>query len=215
LLLPNFAEQNHAMKDFWNDRYGGAEYAYGKEPNVFFKEQLDLLPSGKILLPAEGEGRNAVYAAEKGWQASAYDWSENACKKAMQLAEEKNVDIDYQICSLTGLNFEPESFDVIALIYVHFPNAIRSMNFERLTSYLKPGGSIILEGFSPNHLHYQAKQPSVGGPKSDDFLYSIEDMKLHFDGYRFKTLKQQVVTLEEGDCHVGQTEVARMHAVKP
>jgi cyclopropane fatty-acyl-phospholipid synthase-like methyltransferase len=215
LLLPNFAEQNHAMIDFWNYRYGGAEYAYGKEPNVFFKEQLDLLPSGKILLPAEGEGRNAVYAAEKGWQASAYDWSENACKKAMQLAEEKNVDIDYQICSLTGLNFEPESFDVIALIYVHFPNAIRSMNFERLTSYLKPGGSIILEGFSPNHLHYQAKQPSVGGPKSDDFLYSIEDMKLHFDGYRFKTLKQQVVTLEEGDCHVGQTEVARMHAVKP
>ena len=53
------------MKDFWNDRYGRAEYAYGKNPNVFFKEQLDLLPPGKILLPAEGEGRNAVYAAEK------------------------------------------------------------------------------------------------------------------------------------------------------
>ena len=89
------------MKDFWNDRYGRAEYAYGKEPNVFFKEQLDQLQPGKILLPAEGEGRNAVYAAEKGWQASAYDWSENAYKKAMQLAEEKKVNIDYQICSLS------------------------------------------------------------------------------------------------------------------
>ena len=104
------------MKDFWNDRYGRAEYAYGKDPNVFFKEQLDLLPPGKILLSAEGEGRNAVYAAEKGWQASAYDWSENACRKAIQLAEEKKVSIDYQICSLTDLSFEPESFDAIALI---------------------------------------------------------------------------------------------------
>jgi SAM-dependent methyltransferase len=202
------------MKDFWNDRYGRAEYAYGKEPNVFFKEQLALLQPGKILLPAEGEGRNAVYAAEKKWQVSAYDWAENAHKKAMQLAEEKKVNLDYQICSLSDLNFEPESFDALGLIYVHFPNAIRPINFDRLTNYLKPGGSIILEGFSPNHLQYQAKQPSVGGPKSDDFLYSIEDMKLHFNGYRFKILKQQVITLEEGDCHVGETEVVRMHAIK-
>jgi len=202
------------MKDFWNDRYGRAEYAYGKEPNVFFKEQLALLQPGKILLPAEGEGRNAVYAAEKKWQVSAYDWAENAHKKAMQLAEEKKVNLDYQICSLSDLNFEPESFDALGLIYVHFPNAIRPINFDRLTNYLKPGGSIILEGFSPNHLQYQAKQPSVGGPKSDDFLYSIEDMKLHFNGYLFKTLKQQVITLEEGDCHVGETEVVRMHAIK-
>ena len=202
------------MKDFWNDRYGRAEYAYGKEPNVFFKEQLALLQPGKILLPAEGEGRNAVYAAEKKWQVSAYDWAENAHKKAMQLAEEKKVNLDYQICSLSDLNFEPESFDALGLIYVHFPNTIRPINFNRLTNYLKPGGSIILEGFSPNHLQYQAKQPSVGGPKSDDFLYSIEDMKLHFNGYLFKTLKQQVITLEEGDCHVGETEVVRMHAIK-
>lgn len=202
------------MKDFWNDRYGRDEYAYGKEPNVFFKEQLALLQPGKILLPAEGEGRNAVYAAEKKWQVSAYDWAENAHKKAMQLAEEKKVNIDYQICSLSDLNFEPESFDALGLVYVHFPNAIRPLNFDRLTNYIKPGGSIILEGFSINHLLYQAKQSSVGGPKSDDFLYSIEDMKLHFNGYRFKTLKQQVITLEEGNCHVGETEVVRMHAIK-
>ena len=104
---------------------------------------------------------------------------------------------------------------LLALDLCSFSECHSSMNFERLTSYLKPGGSIILEGFSPNHLQYQAKQPSVGGPKSDDFLYSIEDMKLHFDGYRFKTLKQEVISLEEGDCHVGRTEVVRMHAVKP
>ena len=212
--MPNFTSQDHAMKDFWNDRYGRAEYAYGKEPNVFFKEQLALLQPGKILLPAEGEGRNAVYAAEKKWQVSAYDWAENAHKKAMQLAEEKKVSIDYQICSLNDLNFEPESFDALGLVYVHFPNAIRPINFDQLTNYIKPGGSIILEGFSSNHLLYQAKQPSVGGPKSDEFLYSIEDMKLHFNGYRFKTLKQQVITLEEGNCHVGETEVVRMHAIK-
>ena len=63
------------MKDFWNERYGAPEYAYGTEPNVFFKQELDGLKPGRLLLPAEGEGRNGVYAAEKGWSVSAYDWS--------------------------------------------------------------------------------------------------------------------------------------------
>lgn len=208
-------QRKFAMKDFWNERYGAPEYAYGTEPNVFFKQELDGLKPGRLLLPAEGEGRNGVYAAEKGWSVSAYDWSENACKKALSLAETKGVSLDYQVCSLKDLDFEPESFDALALIYVHFPNAVRSKNFELLTRYLKPGGSLIVEGFSPNHLSYQAKDPRVGGPKTDDFLYSVEDMKLHFDGFRFKTLKQEVVTLNEGDGHVGITEVVRMHAVKP
>jgi hypothetical protein len=61
------------MIDFWNARYSAAEYAYGTEPNAFFKAQLDQLTPGRLLLPAEGEGRNAVYAAKKGWEVAAFE----------------------------------------------------------------------------------------------------------------------------------------------
>ena len=62
------------MKEFWNERYSQEAYAYGTEPNAFFKSRIDQLSPGKLLLPAEGEGRNAVYAATKGFEVSAYDW---------------------------------------------------------------------------------------------------------------------------------------------
>ena len=72
------------MKDFWNQRYAADEYAYGTAPNAFFKAVLDPLPPGRILLPAEGEGRNAVYAAKLGWEVVAFDQSEGGQKKAMK-----------------------------------------------------------------------------------------------------------------------------------
>jgi len=76
------------MIDFWNARYAAAEYAYGTEPNAFFKAQLDQLTPGRLLLPAEGEGRNAVYAAKKGWEVVAFDQSDAGQKKALKLAKE-------------------------------------------------------------------------------------------------------------------------------
>jgi hypothetical protein len=75
----------------WNERYGADEYVYGKEPNGFLKEFIDNHPPGKILLPAEGEGRNAVYAASKGWEVTAFDFSEEGKKKALKLALKKPI----------------------------------------------------------------------------------------------------------------------------
>jgi Tellurite resistance protein TehB len=75
------------MKDFWNTRYKEESYAYGIEPNAFFKENIDKLVPGKILLPAEGEGRNAVYAARKGWEVTAFDFSDEAKIKTLKLAQ--------------------------------------------------------------------------------------------------------------------------------
>jgi 2-polyprenyl-3-methyl-5-hydroxy-6-metoxy-1,4-benzoquinol methylase len=119
------------MKEFWNARYNTESYAYGKNPNQYFKDQIDLLPPGKILLAAEGEGRNAVYAASLGWEVFAYDFSENAYQKAMALAQEKQVKINYQIASLSDLTFADAFFDAIGLIYVHFPDSIRTSNHQK------------------------------------------------------------------------------------
>jgi hypothetical protein len=91
-------------KEFWNQRYSEKEYSYGIEPNQFFKEQITPFKVGTILLPAEGEGRNAVYAAKLGWEVVAFDISEEGKKKALQLATLNNVSIDYHIPLLTNLN---------------------------------------------------------------------------------------------------------------
>ena len=82
------------MKQMWDNRYRASEYAYGTEPNTFYKQTLDEYDlKGKILLAAEGEGRNAIYAAEKGLEVVAFDISEEGKKKALQLAKKKNVNI--------------------------------------------------------------------------------------------------------------------------
>src|SRR4029078_7791808 len=106
-----------AWTDRWNNRYSNDEYAYGEAPNNFLKEQLEKLDAGTILFPAEGEGRNAVFAATLGWTVSAFDISAEGRNKALRLAQMNNVTIDYQVSELEALNFTIEQFDAIALIY--------------------------------------------------------------------------------------------------
>ena len=92
------------MKDFWNDRYANKEYAYGVKPNEFFKAELNLVPKGKLLFAAEGEGRNAVYAAQQGFEVYAIDNSIEAKNKAEKLAANNNVKIDYLVSELENLD---------------------------------------------------------------------------------------------------------------
>ena len=114
------------MKQFWNERFTEDTFAYGKAPNEFLKENIHLLQQGNILFVAEGEGRNAVFAARSGWTAEAFDISAEGKNKALKLAETNNVSIDYQIGELETLSYQPEEFDAIALIYAHFPAAIKA-----------------------------------------------------------------------------------------
>src|ERR1700753_888321 len=136
----------------WNERFGNKEFAYGEEPNNYFKEQLQKLPPGNILFPAEGEGRNAVFAARLGWNVSAFDISVEGKKKALKLAEANRVKIDYQLGELENLNYKPGQFDVLALIYAHSPADIKSLYHKTLDKYLRTGGVIIFEAFSKSHV---------------------------------------------------------------
>jgi 2-polyprenyl-3-methyl-5-hydroxy-6-metoxy-1,4-benzoquinol methylase len=203
-----------SRKAFWEDRYTEEIYAYGKEPNAYFKQIIDTLTPGKILLAAEGEGRNAVYAATLGWEVYAYDFSEMAHKKAIQLATEKGVSIQYQIASLSDLEFPDQFFDAIGLIYVHFPDSIRFENHNRLSKLLKNGGHVILEAFSLNHPKYQLQNPAVGGPKMETQLYSEGKLKNDFRQLTFTELNEKKIHLSEGKYHNGITTVIRMFAKK-
>ena len=164
LILKQIKNMNETWTERWNDRYSKEEFAYGEAPNNYLKEQIEKLSAGKILFPAEGEGRNAVFAARLGWTVSAFDISDEGKNKAIRFAEANNVTIDYQVGKLESLNYQSEQFDAIALIYAHFPAAIKSSIHKTLDQYLRKGGIIIFEAFSKKHLEYFAKNDKVGGP---------------------------------------------------
>lgn len=193
----------------WNERYSKEEYAYGEEPNSYLQMQLQKFSPGKILFPAEGEGRNAVFAAKLGWQVSAFDISSEGQKKAIRLAEKNKVAIDYKVGSLDSMNYKDESFDAIALIFAHFPAANKSSYHQTLKTYLKKGGILLFEAFSKNHLQYQAKNERVGGPKDLESLFSIEEIQHDFPEFEVLELTESVVDLKEGPFHSGQGSVIR------
>ena len=202
------------MKEFWNARYAESEFAYGTEPNEFFKESIENLPLGKILFPAEGEGRNAVYAATLGWEVVAFDQSEAGKEKANKLSLQKGVKIDYQVASLEEFQAVEGNFDALALVFAHFPAALRKAYHQRLTKFLKPGGTLILEGFSKNHIQFNSVNEKAGGPKDPKMLFSIEELKDDFSEFSIVLLEEKVVGLHEGRYHEGQSSVVRMIATK-
>ncbi len=193
----------------WEDRYGQNEYAFGIEPNAYLRNQLLELEPGTILFPAEGEGRNAVFAAKLGWTVSAFDISPNGRTKALKLAQENGVTIDYRLGELAELGYEPAQFDAIALIYAHFAAPIRSAYHQLLDTYLRKGGLIIFESFSKNHLEYRQRNENVGGPKDLDSLFSLDEIKADFQQYDILELVEEVIDLQEGLYHNGQGSVIR------
>lgn len=197
------------MKEMWDERYAADEYAYGTSPNKYFAEKLKGLEPGNILLPAEGEGRNAVYAAELGWKVTAFDISSEGRRKALKLAQEKGVEIDYLLLGFQDIDFEKESFDCLGLIYAHLPSPMRLKIYPQLYSYVKKGGSIILEGFSEKQLGLNS-----GGPKELDFLFTTEKLKQSFPSFSQSSFVEAQIELNEGSYHQGKAEVIQLFGVK-
>ncbi|EJP12907.1 MULTISPECIES: class I SAM-dependent methyltransferase [Leptospira] len=195
--------------DRWNERYNKEEFAFGEQPNEYLKEQLEKLKIGTILFPAEGEGRNAVFAAKLGWNVSAFDISIEGKKKAFRLAEANQVKIDYQVGELQTLDYHSEQFDAIALIYAHFPAEIKSYYHKTLSQYLRKDGLVILEAFSKKHIHYVLKNEKVGGPRELEMLFSIDEIKSDFKNYEIIELEEKEIELKEGLFHNGNGSVIR------
>jgi SAM-dependent methyltransferase len=200
---------NDPWTDKWNERYSKEEFAYGVTPNNYLKEQLTRLKPGTILFPAEGEGRNAVFAAKLGWKASAFDISLEGKNKALRLAETNKVTIDYQVGELERLNYETGQFDAIALIYAHFPATMKSLYHLALDNYLKKEGIIIFEAFSKKHIDYLSRNEEVGGPKDLAMLFSVEELKSDFANYEIIELEEKEIELNEGLFHKGTGSVIR------
>lgn len=194
----------------WNERYRNTEFAYGEEPNQYLKTKIaSIQPTGSILFAAEGEGRNAVFAAKQGWKVSAFDISIEGKNKAEILANKNQVSIDYKVGELDKLNYPKEHFDAVALIYAHFPAEIKSQLHQELIQLIKPGGYVIFEAFSKKHIDYIAKNEKVGGPKELAMLFSIEEIKANFKDFEVLELTEQEIELNEGLFHNGVGSVIR------
>ncbi len=197
------------MQDFWNERYSAIEYAYGKEPNHFIKQELSKLPPGKILFPAEGEGRNAVYAAKLGWRVKAFDPSLEGRKKALQLARQHNVTIDYRLLSYHEMDFKPESFDCLVLVFAHMPAQHRCEIHRKLAELLKPGGKLLLEGFSKAQINRDS-----GGPRTLEMLFSKAELSEDFKHFSSLNIDESETWLDEGPYHRGTASVIRVLGTK-
>ncbi|UBB90373.1 class I SAM-dependent methyltransferase [Candidatus Kaistella beijingensis] len=202
------------MENFWNERYADSEYAYGIKPNEYFEEQLKKINPAKILLPAEGEGRNAVFASKNGWETFAFDISIEGKNKAENLASKEKVLIDYRINSIENCEYPRESFDVLALIFAHFPQENRNLYHRKLDEFVKIGGYVILEAFTKNHLEYSGKNKNLGGPKDLKMLYDLGEIKNDFSNYEILELSESVVEINEGTFHNGQSSVIRFFGKK-
>jgi 2-polyprenyl-3-methyl-5-hydroxy-6-metoxy-1,4-benzoquinol methylase len=193
----------------WDDRYSRKEFAFGEQPNQYLKEQLIKFPAGTILFPAEGEGRNAVYAATLGWTVFAFDLSAEGKKKAIQLASKHRVEIQYEVGEFQSVTYQAHQFDAMALIYAHFPADKKAGYHKTLTTYLRPGGIVIFEAFSKKHLNYNRVNEKVGGPKDMDTLFSVDEIKFDFDNFEMLELAEREIELNEGLFHIGKASVIR------
>lgn len=198
------------MNEFWDRRYSEKGFAYGKEPNGFFGNELEKLSPGRILLIGEGEGRNAVFAASIGWTVDAVDFSEAAKEKALALAAESGVKINYQIADLNSYTPPADTYDAVGIVFVHLEEELRSRLFSSLADALRPEGRIILEAFEKDQIN-----KSSGGPKNPDVLNSLEDVVTDFQNLDFEQFSRETINLNEGNYHRGEAVVIRFVGKKP
>ncbi len=191
----------------WNTSFVVGENEQGDKPNSYFKTKLDQLYPGKILLPLEGDGKNAIYAAQQGWNVTAFDLNGDV-KNANKLSNEKQVKINYSISNYEENISEGEKYDCIALLYTHMPTNERISYFKKMIKHLKPNGIIILEGFNRE----QTKLSSLGICKES--LFSTEELREEFDIFRRLDISKAKTDLNHSNGSTFKGSIVRMFCRK-
>jgi SAM-dependent methyltransferase len=177
------------MKEKWNNRYSSEEYFFGKEPNDFFKTQIEKLNIGKALFLGDGEGRNSVYAAKLGWKVDCIDVSEIGKQKAEKLAKENNVEINYIVTDALDYDYPKNFYDAIILIYFHIDDEFRAKINKQIIDSLKNYGVLILLVYDKDHLKL-----NTNGPSSLNLLYSLDEIVEDFIDLEFEHLKKEKIS---------------------
>ena len=196
----------------WEARYSAPDYVFGKEPNYFLVKCKSLLPvSGRVLAVADGEGRNSVWLAEQGLDVHAIDFSPTAQDKARALARECGVNVNFEIADVHNWAYPAAAYDVVCEIFTQFSTpAERALKWAGMCKALKPGGLLIVLGYSPKQLAY-----GTGGPKQLDKLYTRPMLQQAFAGFQEMVFTEEELELQEGTSHGGMSAVIGLTCRKP
>ena len=202
----------HPELERWNRRFSVPDFVFGTAPNAFLAVQEPLLrPGMSALCVADGEGRNSVWLAKRGLQVTAFDFSPVALEKAKKLARDSGVTVDYRLSTVADWDYDARRYDAVVAIFIQFsPPAERARVFAGMIRALKPGGLVILQGYSPAQLKYD-----TGGPKQVEHLYTEQLLRDSFPGFEILHLGSREEELHEGSRHQGMSAVVDMVARKP
>ncbi len=188
----------------WETRYSAPDYIFGKEPNYFLARCKPLLPaSGRVLAVADGEGRNSVWLAELGLDVHAIDFSPSAQDKARALARERGVNVIFELADVHNWAYPEAAYDVVCEIFTQFSTpGERALKWAGMRKALKPGGLLIILGYTPKQLAY-----GTGGPKQIDKFYTRPLLKEAFAGFQDMVFTEEELELREGTSHGGMSAV--------
>lgn len=186
----------------WDARFAGDDYIFGTAPNAFLAAQQPRLAAGqRVLCVADGEGRNSVWLAQQGLVVTAFDLAPRGVEKARALAAASGVEVEYHVAGIEDWPWTPQSYDVVAAIFVQFAApATRAAMFAGMMQTLKPGGLLLLQGYTPRQLQYR-----TGGPPLADHLYTPELLREAFAAHELVELREHDAVLAEGTQHVGMS----------
>ena len=191
----------------WDEKFSREGYFYGFEPNVFIESQTKLLaPQSKVLCLGEGEGRNAVYLADRGFEVTALDASAIGMTKALAMASKRGVNFKVELLDLEQWN-PKEKYNAVVTSYLHLEEPLRTQAFQKAISTLSPQGYFIGEFFSINQIPRES-----GGPKKPSLLYTLASLESIFslEDCEIISLEECDVPLDEGNGHQGDALVIRV-----
>jgi ubiquinone/menaquinone biosynthesis C-methylase UbiE len=195
----------------WETRFSAPGYHFGTEPNAFLKSHAHLLrPGQKALAVADGEGRNGVWLAEQGLDVTSVDFSPTAQAKAIALANERGVDVSFIRADVHDWEYPEAAFDVVVEIFTQFSTpAERARKWAGMRRALKPGGLLIVQGYTPKQLDY-----GTGGPKEVENLYSRDLLLAVFGDFHDVQIIEEERDMHEGAAHGGMSAVIGLTARK-
>ena len=195
----------------WNQRFAQDGYLFGESPNHYLQQQAAHLRPGKALAVADGEGRNGVWLAEQGLAVDAFDFSPVALDKARALANARGVQVHWVCSDWQGFDWQPEAWDNVVGIFIQFATpAEREQLFARMHASLKPGGTLVIQGYGYEQLRY-----NTGGPGKREHLYDEALLLQAFAGYEVLDLRSYEADLAEGSGHHGRSALVGLTARKP
>jgi SAM-dependent methyltransferase len=193
----------------WDERFAGEEYAYGKDPNEFLASVADRIPPGRVLCLAEGEGRNAVFLAERGYAVTAVDSSGVGLAKARRLAAERGVTIETVQADLEEFVIEPGAWHGIVSIWAHLLRPVRARVHAAVVRGLAPGGVFILEAYTPAQLKH-----GTGGPPVVERLVELSSLRDELAGLELEIGRETAREVHEGRLHHGLSAVVQVVGVR-